>query len=401
MRALLLLALVAAIAACGDCQTGVPQIIDDGGSNGNGGEPLRAFGKVVAPDGTTPVAGVTVWIPGETASPVLPDGCPAPEEPYLVASCTNAQGNFDFELPSSIDLDTVVVTVRVRKGAFATEKVVGISLIGADAGVIVLPGGGEAKIAVVTGSYDRMQDILAKLGLGEVDDFGMLVLGTESFDLYNGDGSLPASYPGLDELGETYSDYDIVFLNCGVDESGIADGDVAASMRAYVENGGSIYVTDLAYDYVEQAFPEFIDFFGSDAVPAGEVEGWNDAQVGFSGITSDAEVLDPVLAEWLDGVSCAGGACRNTDGTVHVAGFLGGWAVMNGVHPAQAGNVKIWVRGFVTGDGVSGVRPLTVSFRVGQGQVLYSSYHTEEEEPSTGFRPQERILQYLIFELGG
>ena len=46
------------------------------------------------------------------------------------------------------------------------------------------------------------------------------------------------------------------------------------------------------------------------------------------------------------------------------------------------------------------MRPLTISFDLGAGRVTYTSYHTEPSfDGSAGFLPQERILQFIVFEL--
>jgi len=130
----------------------------------------------------------------------------------------------------------------------------------------------------------------------------------------------------------------------------------------------------------------------------------NEAQVGDGGITTSAEILDSTLKEWLKVVSCVdsfGNPVSCIDPAterVHIEGFLGGWAVMDGAHAGKAGDVKFWVRGNVSFNGGSGIKPLTVTFRHGSGKVLYTSYHTEASYySSSGLLPQERILQYLVF----
>lgn len=54
----------------------------------------------------------------------------------------------------------------------------------------------------------------------------------------------------------------------------------------------------------------------------------------------------------------------------------------------------LWER---TQDGETFTKPLTASFAFGAGYVFFSSYHSEDRN-STGLLPQERVLQYLIFE---
>ena len=48
----------------------------------------------------------------------------------------------------------------------------------------------------------------------------------------------------------------------------------------------------------------------------------------------------------------------------------------------------------------AGCSPLTLTFEpVGCGRVLYSTYHTADN-PHVGLVPQERVLVYLIMEIG-
>ena len=278
------------------------------------------------------------------------------------------------------------------------------------------PAEGTGNFAVITGYYDRMQDILAKLGMGEINSYYELEPGTEKFDLYNGDYSLDYEYPEFTEIftadpltgNPKIDNYNMVFINCGNDYENVIleDTDKKSILRQYVNNGGKLYITDQSYDFVEQVFPEYVDFYGMDEVSETKAEETDAAQVGDDGITSNASINDNQLLSWLKTVSCQGGSCLNSDNTVPIAGFLYGWTLINGAHPGKSSDVKIWITGPVSWDDCfteagagAGSKPLTVSFNFGLGKVLYSSYHTEEENPSSGFWPQERILQYLVFEL--
>lgn len=427
------------MAGCGKDSTTGP---DDGPEDFTGTSTIT--GKVVAPDGSTPISGATVYVPNGSPKTIIPQvsvsgqtgslqaACTEPPEAASAKTCTEADGSFQFDVP----IESGKVTLKVKKGVFTFSATLDVSGPTASVGNVQMPDDTDAlsaKIAVVTGAYDRMQDILAKLGFGELDAIGQLELGTEQFDLYNGDFSLPESYPEYVELFEDrdgdgepdMNNYDIVFFNCGADEFPLEESNLKQAghqhgkrktggsstlldqadidaLRAYVENGGTLYVTDLAYDYVEQAFPEFIDYHGSDTTAAADPEPLNLAEVGEDGITTEATILDSDLRSWMEAVSCEAGSCLNGDGTVHVAGFLSGWAVIDGQESGSTVNFS--VKGTVswyhagTFNLTSGAKVLTAEFPAGSGKVIYSSYHTVEEDPSPGWKPQERILQYLVFE---
>lgn len=267
-------------------------------------------------------------------------------------------------------------------------------------------------IAVVTGAFDSMEDVLAKIGLGDVSSSGSLELGTQLFTLIDGSGDLVSSYQEFDatlaDMNEL-NKYDLIIINCGNShESMLTDSDVINRLRQYVNDGGRIYATDWSYDFVEQVFPEYVDFLGSDSTPESGAEDRNDAQMGYEDITTNAEILQSSLNSWLGSASVKCGSlsnpsntegCLNFDGTVHIEDFLVGWAVIDSPHAAKSSAVTLWIEGNVEWSGsVSGVKPLTLSFTHGSGKVLYSSYHTAGSAHPY-MLPQERILQYLIFEI--
>lgn len=281
----------------------------------------------------------------------------------------------------------------------------------------------SANMAVVTGAYDEIENVLAKLGFGEVDDYGQLDTSADyDFDLIDGGYSADAVMTAEELLSdiEAMNEYDIIFINCGTSyESLLSEPDVLANIQEYVEGGGKLYVTDLSYDYLEQAFPDFMDFYGgSSLADADTAETLDAAQVGTSGITSDATVNDETMAEWLDNVMVNDGdieedcyflseaainakeGARNDDGTVTIGDFLSGWGVMVDTHDGVDEEATIWITGPIDYYGGSDDdAPLTVTQAHGEGEILYSSYHTAHSCPTLGFWPQERVLQYLVFEL--
>ncbi len=375
-----------------------------------------------APNGTDPVANAVVYVPENPEAlstlgiiPQRASTCENPGTSVKTKTCSAIDGSFSLS-----NVPAGRTKIVIAKGLF--KKSIDVDVKAGRTTVLTkeqttLPsttGSGSQipRIAVVTGSYDRMEDVLAKLGLGEVDSYGELIIGTEKFTLIDGDGSLyDYNYQTFNVLLDSITElkkYDLIIINCGTYyEDKLIEPQVLTNLRQFVQDGGRLYVTDLSYDYVEQPFPEFVDFFGSDATPSGTAEEMNSAEVGDGGITTNADVLQEGLKNWLgSSVKCGSTSkptntenCLNADGTVHIEDFLGGWAVINGPHSGKDAVVTLWTRGNVSWEGwFSGVKPLTLTFSSGSGRVLYSSYHTSGT-PHPYFMPQERILQYLIFEM--
>lgn len=280
----------------------------------------------------------------------------------------------------------------------------------------------EAKMAVVTGHYDEIQNVLAKLGFGSIDESGHLDMDEEyDFTIIDGTDELDdEEFMNVDEFLSDIAnldEYDIVFFNCGANDDTLSqDPEILANLQQYAEEGGKIYATDWSFNFVEDPFPNFIDFY-NDEEDAETPEDHHTAKIGVGGTTVDADVEDGTLASWLDNVTVNDGTieedcytleeeavnakdgARNDDGTVTIGDFLGGWVVIDGEHDGYEGEAQVWIEGVIeTNDGV-GDKPLTMTKDVGSGRLLYSSYHTAHDCPTQGFWTQERILQYLVFEL--
>lgn len=376
-------------------------------------------GVLTMPDGKTPMPDATVYVPEDhstrSVAPRAEGACVKPSESYSAYVCTQPDGSFELKVADSAR------KIKAFKGAFRAEIEIehGDDLLEIKEPVVLSGESGDVRIAVVTGDFDAIENVLAKTGLGEVDDTGQLIPGTEKFDIFNGvgsgDGGDYVTYAyGADQSFEALFaqggdgqprifDYDIVFINCGVDEWGVWPGDIAEILRNYVDSGGRLYVTDQSYDYIEHAFPEFIDFHGSDELAADQPEYEGEAEVGVVPFEPVPAAVDPLLVRFLEEVDCvadhAGNtSCLNEDGTIDVQGFLEDWAVMKDAHAGKKDKVRFWVKAEVSTYYDSEIlRPLTASFNFGQGAVIYSSYHTVGGN-DPGFFPQERILQYLVFE---
>lgn len=210
-----------AIAGCG----GSDNNTSGNAPPGNNALEDTVSGTIMAPDGSTPIANATVFIPGPVATRstrstnenwTLP--CEAPAGNYLAAACTDSHGKFSLNISQ---LNRVTFPLSIKKGSFSHS--INVDLAGAANINIreILLTTSNVKFAVVTGTFDRMEDILAKLGMGTLSSEFKLDLGTENFDLYDGASDLDSIYPEfikLFDLDNTTGKafiyaYDMVFIN--------------------------------------------------------------------------------------------------------------------------------------------------------------------------------------------
>jgi hypothetical protein len=361
-----------------------------GGGTTTPGTTGTLTGNVFAPNGTDPISGALVYILDKGSQAI---GDP-PAEAYDAFDYSGADGSFQLD-----NVPTGSQTLKIIKGAFTKTATITVKegTYALPAAVTTLPSEGEGveKMAVVTGNWDSIQNVLAKLGLGKVDSSGELILGTESFDLVDGNGSLDDSiYPNfLDFMADpaNYADYRTIFINCGnnYEDDFFADTVMVDNLKAWVAAGGRLYATDLSYDFVEQLFPEYIDFFGTDPGFSATPETLDAAEYGDSFTSTNATVLDPDMLAWLKEIDVT-----NADDTITVEGWLSSWAAVDDF----SNDVKSWMKAIVDVDGSSSSRDITLTFHPSDGTVFYSSYHTEGFL-SAGLTPQDRVLQYLIFEV--
>ena len=338
---------------------------------------------------------VTACNDGELAkAPVQPEPTPEPGMGHIEGRVCGPQGDVwlasanvfvirpdDSKNETTTDLDGYFTltdvhagtqTLYIEKGSFSTSVEVEVE----DGQTTELPepacvDAGSAHVAVVTGDWDNIEAILAGAGITDVT-------------LYDGlNGTSPSDRDLLGNL-DLMAEYDIIFLNCGQYESFFfTDPAYINNLRAYVDAGGSLYASDWAYDFVEVAFPESIDFDGDDNVR-------NAAATGDSGpLTGTVE--DPALATALG------------DSSVSLNYDLPQWVV-----PASsAANARVLVRGTAPATDYSNPfspqsytvsnAPLAIQFSFGSsgGSVIYTSFHNESQST----QDMDLILAYMVFEL--
>ncbi len=233
----------------------------------------------------------------------------------------------------------------------------------------------DRRYLVVQGTFDKIEQVLGRMGLTNVD-------------LLEGVPMDPSELWSTAAFGnyETLSNYDAVFVNCGISETDLVlglNGAVKENLKRYIREGGSLYVSDWAYDLVEQVWPDRINFLGDDTVNS-------DAEHGEDG-NYGTDVLHDGLAEYV-------GATNVTIGFT-----FGNFAIVSALDPT----VTTYLRGDVgyrVNGGVSTLNdvPVTVGFSDGYGRVIFTSFHQEtndagETEVLDG--PEDLVLRYLIFSL--
>lgn len=363
--------------------------------------PPAVTGVVYAPNGVDPVAGASVHVAvGLMPLPqtVQCETC-AVKGKFSAHVYTKADGSFRLDkVPNGVPFKLGIQKGHFRR--FLDVTVDECSTLDLPKAQTTLPGKNKQfgpydsipNIAVVSGAWDKMEKVLDKLGVPPSE-----------LTIYNGKdyGTGSESMQYLIQNAGLMKSFHMVLVNCGTKFEALvtSDGPVRNAIREYVRAGGRLFVTDFSYDYVEQVFPEFIDFEMSDTTPPTVPEDHNAAEVGTENLTVYADVLDPDLKAWLGLPEIK---ALRPDGKVEIVGFSTGWAVQKTVDVALTG--KVWVSGPVKWWGGSGVRPLTTSFefldkdKKGCGRVIFSSYHTWGD--ATELLPQERILEYLLLEIG-
>ena len=326
----------------------------------------------------------------------------------------------------------------IQKGQFRLEQELDITTtdVTLDTAQTTLPsvmdqanGKWIPRIAIAAGSYDPLESILGKMGIGTVDAQGSYTSTEGKLDLVdNGGNTLGMTVATLEALVRDpakLATYHMVIIPCSGDShtGALQDQQVLRNLRDYVKAGGKLYVTDWSGEWMDNVFPTqvqlgeggFGGFGGTIDTPASAYaslsDSWNSSQFGTADgdayDSSDADAVDPGLASWLgaqQGPSPSSAASAPINS--HQFEAVDNWNYIQQLTPVQVGvengtpvidTPKAWVTG---SGGGSGRHALTVTFEpAGCGRVMFSTYHTTPGA-HLGLYPQERILLYLLMEIG-
>jgi hypothetical protein len=274
------------------------------------------------------------------------------------------------------------------------------------------------RIAVASGDYDQIECVLKRMGIEELD------LYDDRGDPLGGSHTLPPTIGTFKDLvtnPNLLAGYNLVVVNCTDDhfEPVLQIPGVLDNLEHYVASGGRLYATDWAYDVIHQvpAFAPYMCFVPGGV--GGPAPATCDPQPSTPAIAHSrtpyslsAAIKSQTMRDWL----------ANFPSTITPAGEVPvefGFVVIAGVGTGAASSV-VWANGPIMSTTTvppvgNGIRPITVTFDYKQcGRVHYSTYNTEPSGtvdpdsvanrfPSCGsrttFYPQERLLEYLLFEV--
>jgi hypothetical protein len=350
-------------------------------------------GLVCAPNAQqTPIVGATV-----EASTFDCDGRPVVVEGQ---SARNGQFRVDGLAPGATE-------IRVIAGSFIARYEVEVRAdtavpLGDVSDKVCLPAT-AASLAVLSGDFDEVETILFELGFNP--------------QIFCGDTRNHRAGRALLQDAERLAGYDIVFFNCATGINLRATNPeterAAENLKAFVDRGGAVYVSDLSADIVEAVWPGAITFDYEGRARPGAPED----PCCVCGAECPAECLEveappeicrhccdealPTAAGCGRGLPVNGRGQSGRRTGVVVDSALRTWMdddrfEVNFALPLWVGiesvgaDTRVLVRD-------EGGRPLVVAFQPpgARGRVVYTSFHLHDQATET----TRRLLAALVFQL--
>jgi hypothetical protein len=374
-------------------------------------------GVVYAPNGTDPLPNVTVYIPNAPVEPFTSGvSCRAPGTPPsgspLVSTTTAVDGSFTLDnVPVGSNIPLVIVRGKWRRQLVVpgTTACVNNPL---PAGFAAMPQnqsqGDIPLIAIATGASDMAECVLLKMGISQ-SEF-VAPGGTGRINLFGATGAVAAlhqtSYQTLLYNSSILNSYDLLMLPCQ-GEVELTQAQELANLINFANSGGRIYAShySLQFMYQNPPFDSVADWTFTPLVPS--VAGGG----GIATVNTDF-TAGQTLSTWLQevGASTAPGQIALNDVSQDTTGLAQPtqpWLSLDGSAMQFTFNTPIAPAG-------SGVNQC--------GRVLYDDYHVVNGQaegilapppvtylfPSectadlkTPMTPQEKLLEYMLFDLTG
>ena len=385
----------------------------------NGGT-TSISGIVYAPNGVDPLPNVQIYVPNAPVPAFAPGvscsvaGTPQPGSP-LVGTTSAVDGSFTIQnMPVGSNIPLVIVSGRWRR-----QLVIPSVSSCVDTPLPSTPGGSTAfvrfpttqaegdipKIAIATGTVDAVECVLRKTGIRDSEFTD--ATGQGRINLFVGDGA-PAS-GGATISNSTQaesvlmgnhavlSNYDLLMLPCeggGYTRSATA----LTNLVNFANSGGRVYSTHFSYEwlYKNPPFDTVANWAVNQRSPTPD-PGVATINTAFSG--------GQQLSQWLQLVGATTTPGQMTISTLRKD--------LNGVIPPTVSwlNLNDLAAGNPVMQMVFDTPVLPVGTAGNQcGRVLFNEYHVENsagangstfpnECTTTAMTPQEKLLEYSLFEL--
>jgi Abnormal spindle-like microcephaly-assoc'd, ASPM-SPD-2-Hydin len=375
-------------------------------------------GTVYAPNGTDPLPNVTVYIPNDVVQPFSAGvSCPlvgaSPSGSPLVGTETDVNGNFTLvNVPVGSNIPLVIVSGRWRR-QLVIPSVTACAGNPMPANFAVMPAdhtqGDIPKIAIATGSADAVECVLRKVGIKDTEFTDPT--GSGRINLFAGGAAsssgaiVDAATPTQAALmanSSTLNQYDVLMLPCEGSNI-LKPAQELANLVTFANAGGRVYASHYEYSWMYQNAPfnTVANWLGNSGVNSLSPDpGTATVNTSFTGGLT--------LAQWLQLPAIA---ATTTQGQMTISTLR---KDTNGVNPptqtwltlnnATAGNP---VMQFVFDTPIA-----TPGQTINQcGRVLYNEYHVENpvgspsgksfptECTAGAMTPQEKLLEYMLFEL--
>jgi len=405
--------------------------------------PGNAPGMVPAGE-EIPIAGAVIYVRDE-APTAFPDGAYCDPCQDLPPNAVVSDVHGYFQVPVTAGAHKLVIDKaqfrRVESITVAAEEAVELPAAKTTLPSKHDPSHGQwiPHIALAIADSDHVEDILAKMGFVDVNASGRAVEAsfgrTDWLDLYaaiendvlwDDPGPPPFESQHKGSISDLFTNvnrmkrYHIIFVPCNYDSdvSWLMRADVRRNIQEYVAAGGKLYITDWSAEWEDAAFPDFIQLDDTIDTTAAMVASntINVVDGDFGHFSRHSSAADPILKTWLDGQK--GPLIEPTsddpevpgnyvDGVIDADDFVieGAWTLIRGLPTVTIGTdmhgnpIRNTAKTWISGDYLGQQSPHTVTFEPSCGRVLYSTYHTADKT-HRGLVPQERVLLYLIMEIG-
>lgn len=372
-------------------------------------------GTVYAPNGTDPLPNVTVYIPTTSVDPFTPGvSCPVvgapPSGSPLVGTETDVHGNFTLlDVPVGSNIPLVIVSGRWRRQLTipSTTACVNTPMPSSFA---VMPSnhtqGDIPLIAIATGAVDQVECVLRKVGIDDSEFTDPTGMGRINF--YTGShgpgAEIDSSTPSENVLmgsSSVLNSYDVLMLPCEGGEY-TQPAQQLANLITFANDGGRVYSSHFSYDWLFQnpPFNAVVDWDVNQGTPPNGDATVNTSFTGGQTLQTWLQNLTPSIPP---GQMALETLRVDTNGVVAPTQS---WLTLNSSgFPSNPSPVMQFV--FDT--------PIATPTNPTPnqcGRVLFNEYHVENlitSKPSMSFpsectgsasmTPQEKLLEYMLFEL--